>query len=115
MGDWCNRSTGPLQGSGRGATPLSPTGKDNMDKKTKTMCIEVLSTIVDLCNTNKRIIIDPDFGGNSLTIHVYDYENGDNKHNHVGLPEDGFEQLIGKLHNILVSDTKWMLKRKGVE
>lgn len=55
----------------------------------------ILERILEIVNSGKRVILEEDFGGNTLTIYI------DNAHTHIGVPGGTFNTLLEGLSNSL--------------
>ena len=63
------------------------------------LCLEVIREITRRANDGKKIVIESDWGGNTLTI--WD----ETAHTHVGVPDGSEEILIRDLHSILCKNS----------
>lgn len=63
-------------------------------------CVAIVEKLLELANKGDKIILEKDWGGNTLTI----YFNDDYiKHTHVGVPGGNFNILVRDLSGVLSS------------
>jgi hypothetical protein len=69
----------------------------NQATSTPYKCEAILRKMLDIVNEGHDIVLEQDWGGNTLTIYV------DETHSHVGFPDDAvtFGDMIRDLHELL--------------
>ena len=73
-------------------------GRHQLETKSLVVCREIVLAIRDLCKDMgmEGIAFRPDWGDNSMTV---EFAGG---HTHLGEPDDSDEDMIDKLHSMLV-------------
>lgn len=71
--------------------------KDEVGKK----AVEILQKMLDIVNSGQEVILQRDFGGNTLTMFWGEHDNDNWQHIHVGTPTETFEQLIHHFHGAI--------------
>jgi len=72
-------------------------------QETGRKAIEILAWIVEQANSGKVVILEQDWGGNSLTVHLGSKDDEGRisygTHTHVGMDEFTMEQLVENFHS----------------
>ena len=68
-----------------------------MDTGSISPCKLILQKMLEITNKGTPIILEEDFGGNTMTISIKDQG-----HTHVGVPDGNFDVLVNNLHDLLL-------------